>query len=76
LIFLASGAGTSGMDELLNQQKQISAGESPTVSKFQYQLAYNVIPQIDVFNENGYTNEEMKMFNETRKIMHSDIMVR
>ena len=47
--------------------------EPVTVSKFPHQLAYNVIPQIDVFTDNGYTKEEMKMFNETRKIMHSDV---
>ena len=46
-----------------------------TVEKFAYQLAFNLIPQIDVFTDNGYTKEEMKMFNETRKIMHSDIQV-
>ena len=46
-----------------------------TVEKFAYQLAFNLIPQIDVFTENGYTKEEMKMYNETRKIMHSDIKV-
>jgi aspartate-semialdehyde dehydrogenase len=45
------------------------------VEKFAYQLAYNLIPQVDVFTENGYTKEEMKMYNETRKIMHSDIEV-
>ena len=44
-----------------------------TVKKFPPQLAYNVIPQIDVFQDNGYTKEEMKMYNETRKIMHSDV---
>ena len=49
------------------------AGEPVTVSKFPHQLAYNVIPQIDVFTDNGYTKEEMKMFNETRKIMHTDV---
>ena len=43
-----------------------------TVKKFPHQLAYNVIPQIDVFQSNGYTKEEMKMYNETRKIMHTD----
>ena len=48
-------------------------GEDVTVDRFPYQLAYNVIPQIDVFTDNGYTKEEMKMFNETRKILHSDI---
>ncbi len=63
------------MQELENQHKQLVNGEEPTVSKFAYQLAYNLIPQIDVFTENGYTKEEMKMYNETRKIMHSDIEV-
>jgi aspartate-semialdehyde dehydrogenase len=71
----ASGAGASGMDELEAQTKQIAAGEKPTVSKFAYQLVQNLIPHIDVFTENDYTKEEMKMFHETRKIMHSDIMV-
>lgn len=71
----ASGAGAAAMDELYNQYRQILAGETPTVEKFAYQLAFNLIPQIDVFTENGYTKEEMKMFNETRKIMHSDIRV-
>ena len=45
------------------------------VERFAYQLAFNLIPQIDSFTDNGYTREEMKMFNETRKIMHSDIRV-
>ena len=68
----ASGAGAAAMAELERQHAQLVRGEEPTVSKFVYQLAYNVIPQVDVFTENGYTKEEMKMFNETRKIMHSD----
>ena len=67
----ASGAGASAMDELVEQYSQISRGEKPTVDKFAYQLAYNVIPHIDVFLDNDYTKEEMKMFNETRKIMHA-----
>lgn len=71
----ASGAGAAAMDELREQYAQTVRGEEPTVEKFAYQLAYNVIPHIDVFTENGYTKEEMKMFNETRKIMHSDIKV-
>jgi len=71
----ASGAGAAAMQELSNQYAQIVNGEEPTVSKFAYQLAYNVIPQVDVFTDNGYTKEEMKMYNETRKIMHSDIEV-
>ena len=71
----ASGAGAAAMDELELQYKQVLAGEPVTVSKFAYQLAYNLIPQVDVFTDNGYTKEEMKMYNETRKIMHSDIEV-
>ncbi len=71
----ASGAGATAMDELVNQYKQIVNGESVTIEKFVYQLAYNIIPQVDVFTDNGYTKEEMKMYNETRKIMHSDIEV-
>ena len=57
----ASGAGAAAMDELYEQYRQVLAGEPVT--------------QIDVFTENGYTKEEMKMFNETRKIMHSDVKV-
>lgn len=45
------------------------------MEKFAYQLAFNLIPQVDVFTDNGYTKEEMKMYHETRKIMHSDIQV-
>ncbi|MDK2969746.1 MAG: aspartate-semialdehyde dehydrogenase [Bacteroidota bacterium] len=71
----ASGAGAQAMKELETQYKQIVNGEEPTVSKFFYQLAYNLIPQVDVFTENGYTKEELKMYNETRKIMHSDVEV-
>lgn len=68
----ASGAGASAMAELAKQYEQIINGEEPTVEKFSAQLAYNLIPQVDVFMDNGYTKEEMKMFNETKKIMHSD----
>ena len=69
----ASGAGQAAMDELYEQYRQVLAGEPVTVEKFAYQLAFNVIPQIDVFMDNGYTKEEMKMYNETKKIMHSDV---
>ena len=65
----------SGLGIFFPQYRQLLAGETPTVEKFAYQLAYNLIPQIDVFTDNGYTKEEMKMFNETRKIMHTDISV-
>ena len=71
----ASGAGATAMDELVKQYEQIQNNEKPTVEKFAYQLAYNLIPQVDVFTDNLYTKEEMKMFHETRKIMHSDIKV-
>ena len=63
------------MKELETQYRQVLNGEPATVDKFAYQLAFNVIPHIDVFTDNGYTKEEMKMYNETRKIMHSDIQV-
>jgi len=69
----ASGAGAQAMAELQQQYKDIVEGNTVTVKKFAYQLAYNVIPQIDIFTENDYTKEEMKMFNETRKILHSNI---
>ena len=62
----ASGAGAAAMKELEQQYKEM-------VETFPHQLAYNVIPQIDKMQPNDYTKEEMKMFNETRKIMHSDV---
>jgi aspartate-semialdehyde dehydrogenase len=71
----ASGAGAAAMAELEEQVRQIVAGDPVTVEKFQHQLAFNLIPHIDVFKENGYTGEEMKMYNESRKIMHSDLEV-
>ncbi len=70
----ASGAGAAAMQELQQQYKEIvEEGKVRTISKFPHQLAYNVIPQIDKMMPNDYTKEEMKMFNETRKIMHSDV---
>lgn len=70
----ASGAGAAAMAELEQQYREIiETGEVKTINKFPHQLAYNVIPQIDKMTENDYTKEEMKMFNETRKIMHSDV---
>ena len=68
----ASGAGAAAMAELEQQYAELVAGKPVTVKKFPHQLAYNVIPQIDVFQPNGYTKEEMKMYNETQKIMHTD----
>lgn len=70
----ASGAGAVAMAELQQQYKElIESGEVKTIRKFPHQLAYNVIPQIDVMTETDYTKEEMKMYKETRKIMHSDV---
>lgn len=70
----ASGAGAVAMKELEQQYKEIlETGKVSTIEKFPHQLAYNVIPQIDKMTENDYTKEEMKMFHETRKIMHSDV---
>ena len=71
----ASGAGAQAMAELERQYADLAEGREPKVEKFAYQLAYNVIPHIDVFTDNDYTKEEMKMYHETRKIMHSDIRV-
>ena len=70
----ASGAGAAAMKELEQQYKEmVEDGHVTTINKFPHQLAYNVIPQIDKMTPNDYTKEEMKMFNETRKIMHSDV---
>ena len=68
----ASGAGAAAMDELVEQTKQVANGDPVTVEKFAFQLAMNIIPQVDVFTDNGYTKEEMKMYNETKKIMGTD----
>ena len=71
----ASGAGAAAMQELVDQINQIANGQKVTVDKFPYQLMLNLIPQVDDFTDNLYTKEEMKMYNESRKIMHSDIEV-
>ncbi|SDZ78955.1 aspartate-semialdehyde dehydrogenase [Desulfuromusa kysingii] len=68
----ASGAGAQAMEELKQQVRDWAAGRDLSVNKFTHQLLYNVIPHIDTFQDNGYTGEEMKMFNETKKILHDD----
>jgi len=70
-----SGAGKSAMEELVNQMQAFFAFnlDEAEHKAFTHQIALNVIPQIDVFTDNGYTKEEMKMVNETTKIMHKDI---
>jgi aspartate-semialdehyde dehydrogenase len=71
----ASGAGAQAMAEMEEQTRQFLNNEPVKVEKFKYQLAFNLIPQIDVFLDNDYTKEEMKMVYETQKIMHSDVAV-
>ncbi len=67
-----SGAGAQAMEELENQARQWVNGEELVVDKFAHQILFNVIPHVDSFTDNGYTKEEMKMFNETRKMLHDD----
>lgn len=71
----ASGAGIEGMNELKQQAVQYANNEIINTKYFTEQLLFNVIPHIGNFTDNGYTEEELKMYNETRKIMHSDIKV-
>ena len=70
----ASGAGAA---DARAGRSSTTTGERGRTHRLEiaYQLAYNLIPQVDVFTDNGYTKEEMKMFHETRKIMHSNIQV-
>lgn len=65
-----SGAGQKGVDELMMQTKQILQGESTNPEHFRRQIAFNVIPQIDDFTSSFYTKEELKMMNETKKILN------
>ena len=66
----ASGAGAKGMDELLVQTRQLLNGEPIAPKAFAHRLGFNLIPHIDTFNDNGYTKEELKMLNESRKMLH------
>ncbi len=70
-----SGAGKSAMEELVMQMKDFFAFklDESEHDKFPHQIALNLIPQIDVFMDNGYTKEEIKMVNETKKILHKDV---
>ena len=67
-----SGAGARAMEELMSQARSWAAGDALEVSAFPYPILFNLIPHIDDFTENGYTKEEMKMHNETRKMLHDD----
>lgn len=70
-----SGAGKRAMDELRSQTEAYLKGQSAPCEKFAHPIAFNCLPHIDVFLENGYTKEEMKMVNETKKIFADDSIV-
>lgn len=70
-----SGAGSKAIEELAEQTRSLLAGEEAEADVFPARIAFNVIPHIDVFLEDGYTREERKMIEETRKIMDADIAV-
>ena len=65
-----SGSGALAIEELKTQVKQVAAGRKVTHEVYPHQIAFNVLPHVDAFLDNGYTREEMKMENEGRKIMH------
>ncbi|MBE9513312.1 MAG: aspartate-semialdehyde dehydrogenase [Chloroflexi bacterium] len=67
-----SGTGSAAVDELTKQAKQVLDGQNTIPHVYPHQIAFNVLPEIDVFLDNGYTREEWKLVEETRKIMHAD----
>jgi len=67
-----SGTGSAAVEELLTQMKQVLDGQTTVPHVYPHQIAFNTLPEIDVFLDNGYTKEEWKMVEETRKIMHAD----
>lgn len=67
-----SGTGMKAIELLKNQTAEVLAGKEPTVAVYPHQIAFNALPHIDVFMDNGYTKEEMKMIDETKKIMEDD----
>ncbi len=67
-----SGTGIKAIEELSLQTRALLSGQEPVVKVYPHQIAFNCLPQIDLFLENGYTKEEMKMVNETRKIFNDD----
>lgn len=68
-----SGAGKSGMDELFNQTRSVYVNEAVTPEQFTKEIAFNAIPHIDVFLDSGFTKEEWKMVEETKKILDPNI---
>jgi aspartate-semialdehyde dehydrogenase len=69
-----SGTGQKAIDELKRQTEAVVAGEKPLAMVYPAQIAFNLLPQIETFLPNGYTTEEMKLLNETRKMLHDDII--
>ena len=67
-----SGTGSAAVDELTVQVRQVLDGQTTITHVYPHQIAFNVLPEIDVFLDNGYTKEEWKMLEETKKIMHAD----
>ena len=67
-----AGTGSAAIDELKVQSKQVLEGQATIPHVYPHQIAFNILPEIDVFLDNGYTKEEWKMVEETRKIMHAD----
>ena len=67
-----SGTGSAAVEELTAQAKQVLDGQATAPHVYPHQIAFNVLPEIDVFLDNGYTKEEWKLVEETRKIMHAD----
>jgi aspartate-semialdehyde dehydrogenase len=67
-----SGTGVAAVEELTKQSKTVLEGGNVVPHVYAHQIAFNILPEIDVFMENGYTKEEWKMVEETRKIMHAD----
>ena len=71
----ASGAGAKGMHELIVQAREVLDGKAVNPVAFAHQIAFNLIPHIDAFKENGYTKEELKMLNESRKMLHLPVSI-
>ncbi|MFC1941574.1 aspartate-semialdehyde dehydrogenase [Chloroflexota bacterium] len=67
-----SGTGTAAVEELTTQARQVLEGQNTIPHVYPHQIAFNILPEIDVFLDNGYTKEEWKIVEETRKIMHAN----
>ena len=71
-----TGTGSAALEEMKTQSYEVLKGEKAKAKEYPHQIAFNVLPHIEPFQENGYTNEEMKMLHETRKILHDpEVMV-